>query len=94
MPTGSAGRWASAAVPAFIAVLMVALALVVLFVPFEILAKGPKLGVLVSTLAGSIGELGTRLVFAVPMLLLAYAAWRECQAGGKDEAGGGQVSGK
>lgn len=25
----------------------------------------------------AIGELGTRLVFAVPMLLLAYAAWRE-----------------
>ena len=80
MPTGSAGRWASAAVPAFIAVLMVALALVVLLVPFDTLAKGPKLGALVSALADSIGELGTRLVFAVPMLLLAYAAWRECRA--------------
>lgn len=73
-------RTRSAAVPAFIAVLMVALALVVLLVPFEILARGPKLGALVSALAGSIGELATRLVFAVPMLLLAYAAWRECRA--------------
>ncbi len=80
MPRGCAGRWASAAVPAFIAVLMVALALVVLLVPFEILARGPRLGALVSALAGSIGELGARLVFAVPTLLLAYAAWRECRA--------------
>lgn len=76
-------RTRSAAVPAFIAVLMVALALVVLFVPFDTLAKGPKLGALVSALADSIGELGTRLVFAVPMLLLAYAAWRECRTGEK-----------
>lgn len=83
MPTGSTGRSASAAVPAFIAVLMVALALVVLLVPFETLAQGPKLGALVSALAGAIGELGTRLVFAVPMLLLAYAAWRECRTGEK-----------
>lgn len=87
-------RTRSAAVPAFIAVLMVALAIVVLVVPFETLARGQKLGALVSALSGAVGELGTRLVFAMPMLLLAYAAWRECQAGGKDEAGGGQVSGK
>lgn len=72
-------RSRSAAIPAFIAILMVVFAVVVLITPFEVLAKGPKLGALVAALASQVGELGTRLVFAVPMLLLAYAAYRECR---------------
>lgn len=73
-------RTRSAAVPAFIAILMVVFAVVVLVVPFEVLARGPKLGALVSALASQVGERGTRLAFAVPLLLLAWAAYRECKA--------------
>lgn len=60
-----------------IAILMAALAVALLFIPFDWLASGGRTREIVGQLVGTLGDLGTRLLFAVPSALVAYFAARQ-----------------
>ncbi len=59
------------------AILTAAFALALLFVPFDWIVNGAKSHGFVADIADSVGELGARLLFAVPCGLLAALAVRK-----------------
>ncbi|MGE0358841.1 MAG: hypothetical protein AB7P08_18200 [Burkholderiales bacterium] len=66
-----------------IAVLLAVFAILLLVVPFDLLTSGQKTHRYVSVIADTLGETGTRLLFAVPCAVGAFIAaryWRKARA--------------